>query len=112
MKKDPKKKPDGKKPGFFKKISNTFNRVAKQKWGGIFRHTLSDLRSPKEILLLLGSSVVPGGWVGYGAYRIAKYKMGKKPANDDNPPPEGNKPDAQKAPKKGKKPKPPKPPQK
>jgi len=84
MKKDPSKKPrSGWKDRVFGKLSKAFNRSARRDMKGVFRHTLKDLRRPKEILLFIGSSVLPGGWLGYGAYRVAKYKNGNGPVNDD-----------------------------
>ncbi|MDE1151318.1 MAG: hypothetical protein PW788_02180 [Micavibrio sp.] len=41
---------------------------------------------------------IPGGWIGYGAYRVAKYRYSHKATNDDtaqNPPvPEAAKPES------------------
>lgn len=86
-----------KKRRVIKSIKGAFSRSARQELKGIFKHTVKDLRKPHEILMLLASCFVPGGWIGYGTYRVTKYKLAK-PANDN----------AQKAaPKKKKQPKPP-----
>ncbi|MEZ0260171.1 MAG: hypothetical protein ACAH80_04135 [Alphaproteobacteria bacterium] len=81
-----------------------FDDVSKREAFGVIKETAKDLRKGKEIAILAGSSVIPGGWIGYGAYRIAKYRSLKKAAND-NKPPEGEAP-APKKPRRGKKPNP------
>lgn len=63
-----------------------FDDVSKREAFGVIRETAKDLRKGKEIAILAGSSVIPGGWIGYGAYRIAKYRSLKKAANDDKAP--------------------------
>jgi hypothetical protein len=109
---DDKTPENSQKPGVFKRIARVFNKSSRKKLGGVFKQTLKDLRKPQEIALLLGSSFVPGGWIGYGAYRLAKYKM-TRPANDNKPPEQvpGAPAEKKQKPAKGKKPpKTPKPP--
>jgi hypothetical protein len=60
----------------------------------ITRDTLDDLRRPKEVFALVASSFIPGGWIGYGAYRVHKYR--KKKAANDNKSPKKPGPDAPK----------------
>ena len=72
-----------KKPGLKQRIKNAFNGVSRKDVPGVLKHTLQDLSKLKEIALLVASSFVPGGWIGYGAYRVAKYKRRHPPANDD-----------------------------
>jgi hypothetical protein len=80
---------------------------------GTTGQTLRDLRKPKEIGLLLVAIVVPGGMMGWGAYRLKKFKSGQdafgnKPANENQPQSPQQKKPAPKPPrKKGHKPKPP-----
>lgn len=88
-------KPDDKnrKPNWRQKLSAAFNGVSRKDAGRILASTLRDLRKPKEIGILALSSFLPGGWVGYAAYRVTKYKLQKPPANDDTPkPPPGKNP--------------------
>lgn len=80
------KNPEEKKPpklGWKQKLSLVFNGVSRKEWRGVLKETLADLRKPKEIGILVASSFVPGGWIGYAAYRIAKYKFKHPPANDN-----------------------------
>lgn len=86
-----------------KKKKRTLRERWKDALGGISREeilavtkdTLDDLRRPREIFALVASSFVPGGWIGYGAYRVHKYRK-KKSANDNKKPKEQG-PDAPKA---------------
>lgn len=82
----PDKRPDKKrKKTLRERFNENFPDVSKDEWKGIIRHTLKDLRDPKEIAMLLGGALVPGGFIGYGAWRILKYR--KKEASNDNPSP-------------------------
>ncbi len=78
----PKKEPGEKKPSFSQRIKDAFNGVSRKEWLKVIKDTLSDLKRPQEIALLVGCSFLPGGWIGYGIYRIAKYRH-KKAANDN-----------------------------
>lgn len=93
--------PDKKKPSFPQRLREAFNGVSRKDVLPILKDTLKDLRHPQEIGLLVGCSFVPGGWIGYGIYRVAKFKL-KRAAANDNPEKPGN--DVKPAP-----PKPPKP---
>lgn len=66
-----------KKPGLGKRCRSAFKKAAGQNWKGILRQTARDLKDPKELALLATSTVVPGGWIGYGSYRIAKFNLTK-----------------------------------
>ncbi len=96
-----------------KSIKKHVNMREIKKVGG---HTLTDLRKPKEIGVLVVAIVVPGGMFGWFAYRVQKYRL-QSPANDNKPPsglaPDSKPPEtAQKKQAGGKKrphPKPPKP---
>ena len=105
MKDEPKKK----KPSLRQRMRDAFGTVSKRELMGVLKDTAKDLRKPKEIALLAGSSIVPGGWVGYGTYRFTKYRLKKaaEAANDDTPQaqPEAQLPPAKRA-KKGKPPTP------
>jgi hypothetical protein len=90
--------PDKKKPNFFRRLKDAFNGISRKDWMPIAKETLKDLKRPQEIGLLVGCTFLPGGWIGYGVYRIAKYRL-KKASNDN-----------QENPGKEAKPKPPKPP--
>lgn len=92
------KRPEKKKLSFRQRLKEAFNGVSRKELRAIFRDTLKDLRRPQEIGLLVGSSFIPGGWIGYGVYRVAKYRH-KKAAND-NPeqPPKESKPQGPKPP--------------
>lgn len=83
MKNDPEKK---KKLPFGQRLKAAFNGVSRRELMGVLKDTVKDLRKPKEIALLVGCSVVPGGWIGYGVYRVAKYRR-KKAVNDNPEPP-------------------------
>ncbi len=88
MKDEPKKKkPAEKKPSLRQRMRDAFGTVSKRELMGVLKDTAKDLRQPKEIALLAGSSVVPGGWIGYGTYRFTKYRLKKsaEAANDDAP---------------------------
>jgi hypothetical protein len=78
---DPKKN----KPSFKQRLKTVFNGLTRKEMRGVLKDTLKDLRKPKEIGVLLLSSFVPGGWIGYAGYRIAKYKLdhAPPPANDN-----------------------------
>ncbi len=78
---DPKKK----KPSFKSRLSTVFNGLSRKELRGVLKDTFKELRKPKEIGILLVSSFVPGGWIGYAGYRIAKYKLDHAPeaANDN-----------------------------
>lgn len=117
-----KKPDDGKKkkdsPSKKESLSEKFRRVSGNirkkvnftEMKKIGRHTLNDLRKPKEATGLVIAIIVPGGMFGWFAYRIQKYRL-HKPAND-NPAPDTpldkNQPPPDRKTKK--KPKPPKPP--
>ena len=78
-----------KKPGFAARCRIMFKKAAAQDWKGVIKDTAKDLKDPKEIALLAGSSIVPGGWVAYGGYRIAKFAAKNQapetpPANDNH----------------------------
>ncbi|TAL37285.1 MAG: hypothetical protein EPN97_05510 [Alphaproteobacteria bacterium] len=79
-------RPEKKKLSFKQRLKEAFNGVSRKELAAIFRDTLKDLRRPQEIGLLVGSSFIPGGWIGYGVYRVAKYR--RKKAANDNPEPE------------------------
>ncbi|MCC7038463.1 MAG: hypothetical protein IT560_14335 [Alphaproteobacteria bacterium] len=81
---DPKKK----KPSFKQSLKTVFNGLTRKELRGVLKDTFKDLRKPKEIGVLLLSSFVPGGWIGYAGYRIAKYKLNHAPppANDNAEP--------------------------
>lgn len=81
---DPKKN----KPSFKQRLKTVFNGLTRKEMRGVLKDTLKDLRKPKEIGVLLLSSFVPGGWIGYAGYRIAKYKLdhAPPPANDNTAP--------------------------
>lgn len=110
------KKPEAPQNNTRKKLSAKFNAAVKgvrsltlRDLIGTSGQTIKDLRQPKEIGLLLVALVVPGGMVGWSAYRLQKFKSGDiKPANENLPPP-AQKP-ALPAPKAAQKPKSPKPP--
>src|SRR5262245_4795193 len=83
-----KNEPEGREPGkkklsFFQSLREAFNGVSRKEWKNILKDTLKDLRKPQEIGLLVGCSFIPGGWIGYGVYRVAKYRH-KKAANDND----------------------------
>ena len=81
--------PKEKKPSFKKRLTTVFNGLSRKELRGVLKDTLKELRKPKEIGILLVSSFVPGGWIGYAGYRIAKYKLDHAPetANDNVEPP-------------------------
>ncbi|MBL8712364.1 MAG: hypothetical protein JNM12_05645 [Alphaproteobacteria bacterium] len=80
--------PKNKKPSFKQRLKTVFNGLSRKELRGVLKDTVKDLRKPKEIGVLLLSSFVPGGWIGYAGYRIAKYKLehAPAPANDNNEP--------------------------
>lgn len=80
---EPEQNPKKKKLSFKEKLNLVFNGVSKKELKAVFADTLKDLRKPKEIGIFIVSSVLPGGWIGYAAYRIAKYKYKHQPANDN-----------------------------
>ena len=96
--------PEKKKPSFFRRLKDAFNGISRKDWIPIAKDTLKDLKRPQEIGLLVGCTFLPGGWIGYGVYRIAKYRL-KKAANDNPETPE-IKPDPKAGPKPPKPPKP------
>lgn len=109
-------KPEKKKKLSFKqKLNLVFNGVSRKEAKGVLGDTLKELRKPREIGILLVSCFVPGGWIGYAAYRIARYKFKHEqdaPANDNAgaPPPEHKiSPKKPKKPKRGQKNAPPAP---
>lgn len=81
----PDENPKEKKPGMMKRLKTAFNGVSRKDLKGAFMDTVKDLRKPKEIGIFIVSSILPGGWIGYAAYRITKYKLKHAPANDDVP---------------------------
>lgn len=80
-------KPEKKKKLSFKeKLKLVFNGVSRKEAKAVMGDTLKELRKPREIGILLVSCFVPGGWIGYAAYRIARYKFKQEqdaPANDN-----------------------------
>lgn len=68
---------------------------------GAAGETLKDLRRPKEVGILIVAIIVPGGMFGWGAYRLQRFKS-RKPANENLPPPEDQKPPGPKQPRKPK----------
>ena len=91
-------KPEKKKLSLKRRLKEAFNGVSRKELGAIFKETLKDLRRPQEIGLLVGCSIIPGGWIGYGVYRVAKHRQ-KKPANDNpDQPPRESKPRVPKPP--------------
>lgn len=76
---------------FFNKASNKFTHIRRKTADGvklfakIGKHTLKDLRTPKEIGMFIVAAFVPipGAAAAYIAYRIIKYNNSKKPANDN-----------------------------
>ncbi len=88
--------PKKKKLSIKEKLHLVFNSVSKKELKGVVADTLSDLRKPKEIGIFIVSSIVPGGWIGYAAYRITKYKHKHHPANDNT----AKEPEVKPAPKK------------
>lgn len=82
---NPPENPKEKKPGMMKRLKTAFNGVSRKDLKGAFMETARDLRQPKEIGIFLVSSILPGGWIGYAAYRITKYKLKHAPANDNAP---------------------------
>lgn len=85
------KRPDPKrKKSLRERFNEAFPDVSRDEWKRIAKDTLRDLRDPKEIALLLGGAVVPGGFIGYGAYRVVKYRQ-KQAANDNKPSSQGKK---------------------
>lgn len=79
MKKNPKKEPCFLRREFNKSFKGLHWKDA----GPITKDTLVDLWSVKELFTLAASSFVPGGWLGYAVYRVRKYNLKQKPANDD-----------------------------
>ena len=100
--------PDKKKPSFFRRLKDAFNGISRKDWIPIAKETLKDLKRPQEIGLLVGCTFIPGGWIGYGVYRIAKYRLQKEAANDNTgkPEPEARPKQQKKPPKPPKHPKP------
>jgi hypothetical protein len=76
--------PKPKKPTLKARLKTVFNGLSRKELKGVFADTVKDLRRPKEIGILLVSSFVPGGWIGYAGYRIAKYKLRHAPPANDN----------------------------
>jgi hypothetical protein len=107
MSEKPKDDNQPKKLSWRQRAKIVFDDVSKREAFGVIKDTAKDLRKGKEIAILAGSSVIPGGWIGYGAYRVAKYRAKKNAAND-NIPPESGAPE-NKSIKKPKKQKPPQP---
>jgi len=75
--------PDDKKPKGLKGVAAGKLRQA----FGLAKHTAGDLKKPKEIGLLLTAVIVPGGFVGYAAYRLKEYRNRKPAINDNATPP-------------------------
>jgi len=112
-----KKNKDGGKPEKKESLADKFRRAAGQlrglrlkDLGPMTRHSLSDLKQPKEAAGLAIAIIVPGGMFGWFAYRIDKYR--RRIANDNTAPrtppgPPQNQPAEKPAAKKPKKPKPP-----
>ena len=99
----------------FRRVAGQARRMTLKDLGHMTRHTLSDLKQPKEAGGLIVAIIVPGGMFGWFAYRIDKYRR-RHIANDNH----AQTPDAapqqestqNQPPKKqtAKKPRPPKPP--
>ena len=104
MSENPDEKAKPEKLSWRQRAKIVFDDVSKREAFGVIKETAKDLRKGKEIAILAGSSVIPGGWIGYGAYRVAKYRAMKKAANDNTPPQDAQ--PAPKKPKRGKKPNP------
>lgn len=80
--------PEKRKLTLRERLREAFNGVSRREWMGVLAYTLQDLRRPQEIALLVGCTFIPGGWIGYGIYRIAKYRH-RKAANDNRDKPPG-----------------------
>jgi hypothetical protein len=83
-----KKKQDDDRPKklpFMQRLRTAFNGVSRKEMAAVFKDTLKDLKKPKEIGMIIAGGFVPGGWIAYGVYRIAKYRH-KKAANENKPP--------------------------
>lgn len=78
------KEPEKQKKPFLQRLRDIFKRVSMKEIAGVFKDTVRDLKNPKEIGILITGSFIPGGWVGYGIYRIQLYRK-KKTANDNTP---------------------------
>jgi len=74
------------KPTLRQRCRNAFQNVSRRDVVGVVKHTAKDLKSLKEISMLATATFIPGGWVGYGAYRINQYrkKMNDELAKGDN----------------------------
>lgn len=115
-----KKNKNGDKPQKRESLSDTFRRAAGRlrrlslrDLGKMTRHTLSDLKQPKEAGGLVIAIIIPGGMFGWFVYRIEKYRR-RHIANDNRPSaadavqkPQRNRPAEKPKSKKPKKPKPP-----
>lgn len=77
----------------FRRAAGHVRRMTLKDFGLMTRHTLSDLKQPKEAGGLIVAIIVPGGMFGWFAYRFDKYRR-LQTANDNRPP----KPDAAPAP--------------
>lgn len=89
-----KENPQGKKPPWKQRLKSAFNSVSRKELKAVFWDTAKDLKRPREIGILIVSSIVPGGWIGWAAYRFAKYRRKQKAANDNPPPAQDAKPPA------------------
>ncbi|MDE1151319.1 MAG: hypothetical protein PW788_02185 [Micavibrio sp.] len=87
-----------KKLSLRQRCRTAFQNVAKREWTGVVKDTAKDLRTMKELGIFLTASIIPGGWIGYGTYRITKYRL-KKGDNDNTPAaaPQDNNDNAKKA---------------
>jgi len=98
--------PDGKKPKrslrqAFGDAVRDIRSMTRQDLRRAAGDTLKDLRKPKEVGILIVAIIVPGGMFGWCAYRLQKFRL-HKPANENLPPPEEQKPAAPKSPRKPK----------
>lgn len=100
------KPPEGKKPK--RSLTQSFGDAIRglrsltmKDLRGAAGETLKDLRRPKEVGILIVAIIVPGGMFGWGAYRLQRFKS-RKPANENLPPPEDQKPPGPKQPRKPK----------
>jgi len=95
--------PDGKKPKrslrqAFGDAVRDIRSMTRKDLRNAAGDTLKDLRKPKEVGILIVAIIVPGGMFGWCAYRLQKFRS-RKPANENLPPPEEQKPAPPKSPR-------------
>lgn len=78
------KEPGNQKKPFLQRLRDIFRHASMKEIAGVLKDTVRDLKKPKEIGILITGSFIPGGWVGYGIYRIQLYRK-KKAANNNTP---------------------------